>query len=210
MSVILEIVASCGRRPHYQVDRRHLTHFMTFLEGQDRCYTGRAVRTPLHTDALRSPAAGGRMKSIRDIVVAQDTVIVEPTATVAAAARVMAERQIGAVPVVDGDRVVGVFSERDALTRVVAEGLDPNATRISMVMSSPLVLADISDSCEACLNRMTQAHVRHLIVLDHDRMAGIVSMRDLMAVDLDDKVHTIALLNEYIHYAPDDAGKPRS
>lgn len=142
------------------------------------------------------------MKSIREIVTAQDTVIVDLTTMVAAAARVMAERHIGAVPVVEGDRVVGIFSERDALTRVVAARLDPEATPISSVMSSPLVVADINESCESCLNRMTQSHVRHLIVLDNERMAGIVSMRDLMAVDLDDKVQTIALLTEYIYYVP--------
>lgn len=147
------------------------------------------------------------MKSIRDIVASQETVVVDRATTVAAAARVMAGRQIGAVPVVEGDRVVGVFSERDALTRVLAADLDPDATAVSTVMSSPLVVADIDESCESCLNRMTQGHVRHLIVLDRDHMAGIVSMRDLMAVDLDDKVQTIALLTEYIHYVPEDQGQ---
>jgi CBS domain-containing protein len=142
------------------------------------------------------------MKSIRDIVVAQDTVIVDRATMVTAAARIMADRNIGAVPVVDGHRVVGIFSERDALNRVVAAGLAPESTPIADVMSSQLVTADINDSCDACLNRMEHAHVRHLIVLDDDRMAGVVSMRDLMAVDLDDKVQTIVMLNEYIHYVP--------
>ena len=142
------------------------------------------------------------MKLVREIVVAQDTVTVDTTTTVTAAARLMSERHIGAVPVLDGDRVVGIFSERDALTRVIGGGLDPATTSISQVMSSPLIVADIGDTYEACLNRMTDEHVRHLIVLDGERMAGVVSMRDLMEVDLVEKVQTIALLHEYIHYAP--------
>jgi len=142
------------------------------------------------------------MKLVREIVVAQDTVTVDTTTTVTAAARLMSERHIGAVPVLDGDRVVGIFSERDALTRVIGGGLDPATTTISQVMSSPLIVADIGDTYEACLNRMTDEHVRHLIVLDGERMAGVVSMRDLMEVDLVEKVQTIALLHEYIHYAP--------
>ena len=145
------------------------------------------------------------MRSIRDIVSAQDTVIIDHGMDVAAAARLMADRQIGAVPVADGHRIVGVFSERDALTRVVAAGLHPAATPVSRVMSAPLVIADIGDSYETCLNRMNQAHVRHLIVLDKERMAGFISMRDLLAIDLDEKVQTIALLNDYIHYAPESA-----
>jgi CBS domain-containing protein len=142
------------------------------------------------------------MKLVREIVVAQDTVTVDTTTTVTAAARLMSERHIGAVPVLDGDRVVGIFSERDALTRVIGGGLDPATTTISQVMSSPLIVADIGDTYEACLNRMTDEHVRHLIVLDGERMAGVVSMRDLMEIDLVEKVQTIALLHEYIHYAP--------
>jgi len=142
------------------------------------------------------------MKLVREIVVAQDTVTVDTTTTVTAAARLMSDRHIGAVPVLDGDRVVGIFSERDALTRVIGGGLDPATTTISQVMSSPLIVADIGDTYEACLNRMTDEHVRHLIVLDGERMAGVVSMRDLMEVDLVEKVQTIALLHEYIHYAP--------
>jgi CBS domain-containing protein len=147
------------------------------------------------------------MKPVRDIVAGQDTVTVDRLTSVAEAARIMAARQIGAVPVVESGRVVGIFTERDALTRIVATGIDPARTPIRDVMSSPLVVAAVGESYDVCLERMRQAHVRHLIVLDNDRMAGIVSMRDLMAVDLDDKVETITLLNAYVHYVPADIAK---
>jgi CBS domain-containing protein len=145
------------------------------------------------------------MKSIRDIVAGQDVVMVGPLVPVAEVARTMAARHVGAVPVSEGGRIVGIFTERDALYRVVAAGIDPISTPVRDVMSSALVVADIGDSCEACLDRMRQAHIRHLIVLDANQMAGIVSMRDLMAVDLDDKLETITLLNAYVHSIPGDA-----
>jgi len=144
------------------------------------------------------------MKSARDIVRGQDLVTVDVLTSVTDAACQMAARQIGAVPVVDGERVVGIFTERDALTRVVATGIDPMRTPVRDVMSSALVVANVEESYEACLERMRQTRIRHLIVLDHERMAGVISMRDLMAVDLADKVETITLLNEYVHYVPAD------
>lgn len=150
------------------------------------------------------------MKLIRSIVSGQDTVTVGTSTSVTDVARTMADRNIGAVPVTDGDRVVGIFTERDALTRVVAAGIDPARTPVSDVMSPSLVVADIGESYETCLERMKQAHVRHLIVLDDGRMAGVVSMRDLMAVDLDEKVETITLLNEYVHYVPADVANRRT
>jgi len=143
------------------------------------------------------------MKFVKEIVVGQDLVTVNSLVPVSEAARMMAARDIGAVPIADEGRLVGIFTERDALTRIVAAGRDPASTLIGEVMSSALVVASINESCEACLERMRQAHIRHLIVLDNDRMAGIVSMRDLMAVDLDEKLETITLLNAYVQSVPD-------
>lgn len=150
------------------------------------------------------------MKSVRDIVIGQDVVTVNPLVPVTEAARIMAARQIGAVPVAESGRIVGIFTERDALFRIVAAGIDPSHTPVRDVMSSTLVVADIGESCEACLDRMRQEHIRHLIVLDNDQMAGIVSMRDLMAVDLDDKLETITLLNAYVHSVPADLANRRT
>lgn len=145
------------------------------------------------------------MKSVKAIVGTRETVTVGPAVPVIEAARLMAGHQIGALPVVDGDRLVGIFTERDVLARVVAGGLDPAATPIADVMSSQLVVADLEETYEVCLQRMQQARVRHLIVLDRGRLAGILSLRDLLAVDLDEKDEAIALLNAYVHYIPADS-----
>ena len=76
-------------------------------------------------------------------------------------------------------------------------------------MSSGLVVAESAESYETCLSRMQQAHVRHLIVLDQGRLAGIVSLRDVLAVDIDEKDEAIALLNAYVHYIPADVEQVR-
>jgi CBS domain-containing protein len=144
------------------------------------------------------------VKSARAIIGNRQTVTVDGVTSVLAAARAMAAHEIGAVPIVDADRLVGIFTERDILVRVVAAGLDPAATQVTDVMSTELVVADISEPYDVCLNRMQQARVRHLIVLDQGRLAGILSLRDLMAVDVDEKDEAITLLNAYVHYIPAD------
>lgn len=149
------------------------------------------------------------MKAISAVIQGQDTAVVERQASVVEAVRVMTARNIGAVPVVEGERLVGIFTERDVMARVVAVGLDPKSTRVSDVMSPDLVTADVRDSCDTCLRRMQQARVRHLIVLNDGRLAGILSLRDLLAVDADEKDEAINLLNAYVHYIPADlARKP--
>jgi CBS domain-containing protein len=144
------------------------------------------------------------MRSIKAIVGDRETVVVDPLLSIEEAARLMAAHNIGAVPVVDGERLVGIFTERDILTRVVAAGRTPSSTAVKEVMSTELVVAEIGESYETCLNRMQQARVRHLIALDKGRLAGIVSLRDILAADIDEKDEAITLLNAYVHYIPAD------
>ena len=144
------------------------------------------------------------MRSIKAIIGDRETVSVDPAFSIEQTARLMAAHNIGAVPVVDGDRLAGIFSERDILTRVVAVGRDPAATAVADVMSTDLVVAEVNESYETCLGRMQQARVRHLIVLDKGRLAGIVSLRDVLAADIDEKAEAITLLNAYVHYIPAD------
>ena len=149
------------------------------------------------------------MTPIRPIVERRDVVVVGVGATVAEAARIMSDHHIGALPVVDGERLVGIFTERDIVSRVVAARVDPIGTPVREVMSTNLVVADIESSHEACLHRMQQAHVRHLLVLRDGRLAGILSMRDLLAVEIDERDEAINLLNAYVHYIPADLSAAR-
>jgi CBS domain-containing protein len=150
------------------------------------------------------------MKPIRHLVENRDVVVVDVATSVAQAARVMSERQVGAVPVVEGERVAGIFTERDILSRVVAVGVDPAATPVSVVMSTDLVVADLSEDHVTCLRRMQQSHVRHLLVLRDGRLAGILSMRDLLALEIDERDEAINLLNAYVHYIPVDLAPTRA
>jgi CBS domain-containing protein len=149
------------------------------------------------------------MRSIKSILGDRETVTVERTSSVVAAARLMSERQIGALPVTDNGRLAGIFSERDILTRVVAAGRDAQTTTVGDVMSSGLVVADVHESYDTCLWRMQQARVRHLIVLENGALAGIASLRDVLAADLDEKDEAITLLNAYVHYIPADLQKAK-
>ena len=144
------------------------------------------------------------MKPIRPLVENREVVVVDVATSVEQAARVMSERQIGAVPVVDGERVAGIFTERDVLARVVAAGVEPTKTPVSTVMSTSLVVADVNEPHDVCMRRMQQARVRHLLVLREGRLAGILSMRDLLALELDERDEAITLLNAYVHYIPAD------
>jgi CBS domain-containing protein len=138
------------------------------------------------------------VKSVRAIIGDRETVTIGCSTCARDAARLMASRHIGALPILDGDRLAGIITERDILARIVAADLDPGSTPVAHVMSTELLVADIGEPCEVCIHRMQQAHVRHLIVLDQGRLAGILSLRDLLAVDLDEKAETISLLNAYV------------
>jgi CBS domain-containing protein len=122
--------------------------------------------------------------------------------TVQAAVSYMVERNIGAVTVVDGGRVVGLFSERDLMKRVVAEGRDPKAVPVREVMTTELTTAAPDESYEEGIRKMHQARCRHLPILENNKLLGIVSLRDLLEVDAGEKADEIRTLHTYIHYVP--------
>ena len=116
---------------------------------------------------------------VPDLVRDQILVSLPPSATVQDAARIMAERHIGAVLVAVDGRLQGIFTERDLLARVVAAGLDPNDTALGGVMTPNPDTVAPNDSALEALRRMSERGYRHLPVVDGERMVGIVSIRDL-------------------------------
>ena len=150
------------------------------------------------------------MRSVADILGAEAPPTVHRLMSVAEAARLMAAQHVGALPVVDGERSVGIFTKRDVLTRIVAAGADPARTLIGDVMSAPLVVADVHEQCEVCLDRMRHEHVRHLVILDGGRVVGVVTMGELMAAQLNDKSEAVSLLNECVFTAPADVARESS
>lgn len=142
------------------------------------------------------------MKTIGSLVEGRETYHLRADQTVREAARYMSERRVGAVAVLDGSRLAGILSERDIMVRVIARGLDPDATTVAEVMTRDLVVAASADSHDDGLRKMKQAGCRHLPVVEADRLVGMVSQRDLLQVDLTEKDEEIRWLNAYIHFIP--------
>ena len=105
------------------------------------------------------------MKPIKELVSERPLHSIAKEKSVLETARFMAEKKIGAVPVMEGNRLVGMFSERDIVTRVISKGLDPAKTNIGDVMTSQIVVANADESYESCLRKMQQAHCRHLPIV---------------------------------------------
>jgi len=147
------------------------------------------------------------VKTVGTLVAGREVYHVRVEHTVREAARYMSDRRVGAVAVLQGDRLSGVLSERDIMSRVVARGLDPDAVKVGEVMTRDLVVASASDSNEDGVRKMKQAGCRHLPVIQGDRFLGMVSLRDLLQVDLSEKDEEIRLLNAYIHYVPPGSGR---
>jgi CBS domain-containing protein len=140
--------------------------------------------------------------NVRSIVSARETYYVGADDTVRKVAQYMADRRIGAVPVLAGSRLVGILSERDIMSRVVAKGLSPDQTSAKDIMTRELLVATPDESYEDALRKMRSAGCRHLPVVEGDRLIGTIAMRDLMQVDLSAKDEEIRWLNAYIHFIP--------
>jgi CBS domain-containing protein len=141
------------------------------------------------------------MLTIRHVVCDREPYFVTDTATALDAADYMAGRQIGAVCVLDaGEKLVGIFSERDLLNRVVARRLDPGAVPIREVMSEPRAVIECGDTPHEALERMERVGSRHLPVVDGDKFIGMLSMRDIMRVEISEQGAELQLLHEYISH----------
>jgi CBS domain-containing protein len=141
-------------------------------------------------------------QTVGSLVAGRETYHVDSALSVRDASRYMTERRVGAVAVLEGDRLAGVVSERDIMGRVVAVGRDIDQTRVGDVMTRDLVVAATTDTYEDGLRMMKQAGCRHLPVVEGDRLVGMVSQRDLLQIDLSEKDEEIRWLNAYIHFIP--------
>lgn len=137
------------------------------------------------------------MSVIREVVRKWDPFWVDADTTVRQVVRELCERKIGAAPVKSGEELIGVFSERDVLRRVVNQGLDPERVLARDVMSASVNCVHLDDDSRMAKALMVTLHVRHLIVVDsNNQYCGILSMRDLMEADVSDCQDLIAELND--------------
>ena len=140
------------------------------------------------------------MMTVRELVQNRSVYMIDKNATVQAAAEFMAVKNIGAVTVMDGSLLVGIFSERDVINRVIAKGLRPETTLVSSVMTAELVVARADETNELCMRKMKQAGCRHLPVVDGDTLLGVISLRDLLLVDISEKDDKIEFLHNYMFH----------
>jgi len=125
--------------------------------------------------------------------------LLSPDQTVAEAVRVMAENHIGVVPILERDRLVGIFSERDLLRRVIAKGRHLEKTSLGEVMTPDPVTAMPDEDRKSAIQKMQAVGCRHLPIVVHDRVIDMLSMRDLLFVEIEERDQEIAALRGYIH-----------
>jgi CBS domain-containing protein len=138
---------------------------------------------------------------IRDVIRNREPYSTKASATVQEVAEFMAERNIGAICVVDDrGQLLGVFSERDVMKRVVVAKRDPLAVTVGDVTSELRAVIQCDETPHQALERMEQIGSRHLPVLDGERWVGMLSMRDLLRVEVGEQGDEIKLLHEYIQH----------
>ena len=141
------------------------------------------------------------MKTLRDITSNKAVYHAKMGQSVFEVVSEMAKNNVGALPVLDNEgRLRGIFSERDLLTRCASKRIDMDSTVIDNVMTKGVIIMEAHDTYEDCLNIMKQESIRHMPVRDGEKLIGVVSMRDLMQVDADEKKQEIENLNSYIYY----------
>ncbi len=122
-------------------------------------------------------------------------------ATVAQAAAILAEKRIGALPVVDGMQVVGIFSERDVIYGLARDGQAMFARRVGDVMTAPAISVTSDTAIMSALSLMTRRRIRHLPVIDGDRLTGFVSIGDLVKHRIEKIEAEASAMRDYIQMA---------
>ncbi len=139
------------------------------------------------------------MHRLRSVFLRSHLVHAAPEASAYQVARTMAEARVGAVAIIDDEELVGIFSERDLMARVLVPRRDPDRTPVSEVMTRKVVTADVDDHVDTCLEKMRAAGCRHLPVMVDGRAIAMVSMRDLLSNEIAERNHEIRHLRAYLH-----------
>ena len=141
------------------------------------------------------------MQKASDILARKGTSVVSipPETTVLEAIRLMSEKNIGSVVVMDGDTFLGIMTERDYSRKVILNGKSSTDTMVSEIMSVEFPNISPSDSIEKCMELMTAHNIRYLPVFDGDTMSGIISMQDVVKQTILKQEETISQLKDYLH-----------
>lgn len=140
------------------------------------------------------------MRTVKDLLAAKpaDVVTVAPGVSVFDALQQMADRDIGALVVVEGDRVIGVMSERDYARKVILHHKSSREIPVSEIMTAPAIAVSLTHTLEDCMALMTDKRIRHLPVLDTGRLVGVLSIGDLVRATISEQAFAIRQLEGYI------------
>ena len=142
------------------------------------------------------------MRTVGELIQGKSFYTANSDQSVYETARYMAEKDIGAVPILENNRLIGIFSERDIIKRVIVAGKDVRTTLVKDVMTTELVIAQSTEEIAQVLEKMQKNRCRHMPVVVGDRLAGFLSLRDLLSADLEEKDAQVQQLNTYIYYSP--------
>ncbi len=140
------------------------------------------------------------MMRVHDLLQGKPTEVwtVAPSATVYQALEVLADKDIGALPVVEDGQLVGMFSERDYARKVILHNKSSRATTVGELMTHPVISVGPSETIETCMSLMTNHRIRHLPVLEDGRLTGMVSIGDILKAIITDQTVLIRDLENYI------------
>ena len=141
------------------------------------------------------------MKSVKQLLggKVRSLCTVGPDARVFDALKLMAEKNIGALPVVENDKLVGIVSERDYARKVVLLGKSSHETPVKEIMTERPICVQLKNTTEECMALMTDKHIRHLPVIENGELLGILSIGDLVKETISDQQFMIKQLESYIH-----------
>lgn len=144
------------------------------------------------------------MATVRDMLRTKgfDIWSVAPDATVYDALKLMADKNIGAVLVREADRVVGILSERDYTRKVTLQGKTAAETRAREIMTERVMCVRPEDTAEQCMALMTEKRVRHLPVVEGDRLIGLISIGDVVKATIEQQEFIISQLEDYVRGTP--------
>ena len=141
------------------------------------------------------------MKSLKQLLSAKGSQIysIAPEAKVIEALRLMAQKDVGALVVMEGGRLVGIMSERDYARKVILQGKSSNDVPVRDIMTSEVITVEPSKTVEECMALVTQRRIRHLPVCEEGSLIGILSIGDLVKEVIAEQEQTIKQLESYIH-----------
>jgi CBS domain-containing protein len=141
------------------------------------------------------------MKSLKQLLSAKGNQVysIAPDAKVIEALQLMARKDVGALVVMDGEKLVGVISERDYARKVILQGRSSHDVPVREIMTGEVITVDPERTVEECMALVTQRRIRHLPVIDGGRLIGVVSIGDLVKDVIAEQEQTIRQLESYIH-----------